>query len=386
MLLNHRLNGGGRFDLTGKERLAYLWRCDKITCKCKVQTDSEIGISGNLVILFDFVKKVIEGSKAADKKKYLDLLDQIQTKKAPFTVKILNLKSLQCVILMTMLLIETEKIADDKLMASYPPQFKIKDLFKSLITGNLWLDLDKLEAECLKERQLKQLPKKFPRPTDFMEILKGTTPVEYCDDIIDVRLAVLLGELSLEEIVESELNFVHLLGITSEMEWADGRLYTPFEFLHHDLVHAENITNSVSPSLINRISNLYKHIKSKKTELGKKYHDFIIILFLLVHESFNIGEVFSMKTIPTMADVSAGSSFIDTVDNWMNPKFFGGLLPPEIQGKRDQIIPYLNTSLKDLFELLKKFEEKKGGGNTYYTKYMKYKNKYTQLKNQIQNQ
>ncbi len=370
MLLNQILNGGGRFDLTGQERLAYLWRCDKITCKCKSKTDYEIGISGNLVILYEVVKKVIESSKAADKQKYLSLLEQIQAKIAPFTIKILNLKSLQCVILMTLLLIETEKIPDDKLMASYTERFKIKDLFKQLTAGNLFLDLDKLEAECLKDYTLKNIIQKFRQPTlDEMINKVKISGVEYCDDIIDVRLSVLLGELSLEEIIESELNIVHLIGITTEMEWADGNLYTPFEFYHHDLIHANNSVFCTGGN-IPEINKLYKHIKSNKIKLGKKYHDFIMMLFFLIHEACAVETtILTTKRPLTIIDVAKTSdSSFGKIENWMNPRYYGGLLPPEIQGKADKFIPYFNTTVTELADLYQQLISQKAGG--HYSKYL----------------
>ncbi len=252
---------------------------------------------------------------------------------------------------MTLLLIETEKITDDDLMSSYNSSFKIKKVFKSLIKDNLFIDFQKLTDVCLADRTLRNVVKLFDIPT-LKEIVHNIIPnsTEYShNNMKNIILSVLLGELSLEEIIESELNFVHLVGITTKMEWADGRLYTPFEFFHHDLVHAYNIMGALG-NIIDELNHLYQYIKLNKEKLGKAYYDIIVILFLLVHESAATYDVLKM-TNPTIRDVGAMVSFIDNVDNWMNPYFFGGLLPEEIKGQKDKIISYLNASIDKFMKL-----------------------------------
>ncbi len=385
MLFNNILRGGGRFDLKGESRISYLWRCNQITCKSKTIKEYEDSIQENLETLFDIVGKVINESTASNKTEYLEYLGKIILDKQPFTIKTLNLKSLQCVILMTLLLIETEKITDDDLMATYNSSFKIKDLFKKLTENNLFIDFNELEKVCVADLILRNLVKLFKLP-GIDEIADDLVPnsTEYSNENMKhVRLAVLLGELSLEEIIESELKFIHLVGITTAMEWADGRLYTPFEFFHHDLVHAFNIMGMESNDTTDKLNDLYQYIKSNKEKLGKNYYNIIVILFLIIHESARPYILLNHPN-PTMNEVAGGSGFIKNLDNWMNPYFYGGLLPEEIKNQREKIMPYLNTSINELMKLLREIQSAKSNVSQthecFYTKYIKYKTKYHKLK------
>ncbi len=397
MLFKNRLNsyqqlGGGRFDLTGEARAAYLWRCNEVICKKPAKEEFEKGISDNLSILYEVIKRVIESDKipCSLKKKSLDYLERIKSEVIQYSIKNMNLKSLQCVILVTLLIMEKNNYSDEVLMKSYPPEYKIMDIFEQLFLSNNWLDLKKIEEICMEEYYLRKILKKFKRPT-FQQIARNQIPesIEYEKNMENVRICVLLGELSLEEILDSEFNLVHLIGITTEMEWADGRYYTPFEFFHHDLVHAENIEANITNEGMLEYGLFYKYLKEKKLTLGEKYDDYIIMLFLIFHESFNTAEILENKTIPTMEDVDAGSSgFIKDVKSWMNPRFFEGLLPPKIKDieneeeKREKIIPYLNETLEELYKEYQEFIKSQSGGN-YYKKYLKYKKKYLLLSNSI---
>ncbi len=397
MLFKNRLNsyqqlGGGRFDLTGEARAAYLWRCNEVICKKLTQEEFEKGISDNLSILYEVIKRVIESEKISCslKTKCLDYLERIKSEVIQYSIKNMNLKSLQCVILITLLIIEKNNHSDEVLMKTYPPQYQIMDIFEHLFLNDNWLNLQKLEEICITDFTLRRLIKKYSRPT-FQQIAKNQIPesIEYEKNMENLHICVLLGELSLEEILDSEFNLVHLIGITTEMEWADGRYYTPFEFLHHDLVHASNIEYALINDAIKEYSLFYKYLKQKKLTLGEKYDDYIIMLFLIFHESFNTSGILENKTIPTMEDVDAGSSgFIKDVKSWMNPRFFSGLLPPKIKDienedeKREKIIPYLNETLEELYKEYQEFIKSQSGGN-YYKKYLKYKKKYLLLSNSI---
>ena len=95
------------------------------------------------------------------------------------------------------------------------------------------------------------------RKNDF-EILIQKENACGIEELKKTRIITLLGVMTLEEILDSEFNHIHYIGFSYKEEWADGRLDTPLEFCHHDIIHAENFNNFFEDKVnFNILKNFY---------------------------------------------------------------------------------------------------------------------------------
>lgn len=166
--------GGSRYDLSPEERQRYKFHIKQLL----TYYNTDLGkFRRNIIIvleiLYNVVEKVIINNNLpqSSQEKYLGFLKKIRENSNSdffhvdslelghsfkYSFQGYNLCSLQCVILLTLLDIESKKIEEDKLMKSYPSGFKILDVFRGLTLIN-WLDIKELKQKCLEDIYLKKI-------------------------------------------------------------------------------------------------------------------------------------------------------------------------------------------------------------------------------------
>lgn len=343
--LKYRLSGGG-YQLNAATRAAYFWRCQKLYCSKEANATFEDNIRQNMAIIFDATQKVLDDAAipAAAKAALNAKLARIKGEDKGATLTTLNIKSLQCVILMT----EISKLTNPakSTMKDYPIKSIVSE-YAALTVGGHWDNYD----------HLYNLIKTGPYLLSRYKKLIGTSYPEAdycCPNFNGARILVLLGEMTLLELVDTMADNIYLIGVTTEIEWADGHEYTPFEFMHHDLVHASNREYGFGDFGIGMLSLERRFIDHIKGNPGAYDLDKLMIpLFLLMHE-LPMGEMSLLReqmNFPLSYESRIKDTFVGNLENWRNPKFYGGLLPEAVRGGSDEeIIAYLD----DCFTLLTK--------------------------------
>ena len=341
--LKVRLKGGG-YQLNAATRAAYFWRCQEIYCSKAANAKFEDNIRQNMAIIFDATQKVLDDAAipAAAKAALNAKLARIKGEDKGATLIALNIKSLQCVILMTQIC----KIVNPakSTMANYPDE-SIAEEYAALTAGGHWDNYD----------HLYNLIKTGPYLLSIYKTLIGKqySKTEYCcPNLSGARILVLLGEMTLLELVDTMADNIYLIGVTTEIEWADGNEYTPFEFMHHDLVHASNREygfGNYGKGMLQLEREFIDHIKANPGayDLDK----LMIPLFLFMHELPRREFYLLRKNISNLSyESTIKNGFVGKLEYWRNPKFYGGLLPEAVrEGSDEGIIAYLD----ECFTLLK---------------------------------
>jgi hypothetical protein len=176
-------------------------------------------------------------------------------------------------------------------------------------------------------------------------------------------IILFLGNIDIYELTKAFINEIYIIGLTMEMENADGNYLTPLEFLIHDISHSHTRINCFRDRYNNTNSNLgpqRKRIKEnnekdsvnninnsnldpytiKRKELSKKEkefvnyidttttlnqeqkHDIYIILFFIIHESCS--EYLLEKEINMRYNF--GVHEINMLSSWAANGMYNGLL------------------------------------------------------------
>ena len=186
----------------------------------------------------------------------------------------------------------------------------------------------------------------------------------------------LLGELSLLQIIESYANSIYLIGIVTDMAFADGNYYTPYEFMHHDLTHRSNRNIFDKNISINEIKFI-NYIKINTILTYDDKYKIYIMLFILIHES--VGDVILNKQYIMIESGKSGKSAYEYLltdlntnflyyyiegtntinSSWTDANFLGGLLPEDTFPRvEDNLIKKYNSS-SDKFNMSKTIIEDK---------------------------
>jgi hypothetical protein len=107
------------------------------------------------------------------------------------------------------------------------------------------------------------------------------------EGVTNVPICVILGELTMAELIESLAREVYLCGVIFDMAWADGLLFSPLEFLHHDILHMKNILAYRAGADIRANILLFsQYLKSSEVspEIRNKCY---YILFIIMHEQMD---------------------------------------------------------------------------------------------------
>lgn len=313
-----------------------------------------------LSLLVDNVEKLLKNDK--DKTRYVKKYNKIvpifeyirdsiiifSSDDMIMTIPIYNLFSLQLGIVLT----EISKVNDtsvnkvDTSMLNYSERIGVK----------LYNYYDKM-LNCIMENKSIDDFKEIVKRTEFKGIIgkilnrggyKREDDVKIKEysfedkDNNEICLLCYLGVMSLEELIESFIYCNYLVGVPDVIDHADGDLLTPFEFIHHDIIHMYNIV-----FIPHKLKKFYEtKIKTKKTVDKKKYYKLLLMMFLIIHEipstvpefeQFGISKEISMPYI--------FSGFLLNVGNWLDKTYFYELLPPEYRTDKERDL--INTKIID---------------------------------------
>jgi hypothetical protein len=225
------------------------------------------------------------------------------------TITDMNVLSLQYIILFTETERGNKKQTIKDLMKNYPESETITGQYTNILNAvnSEYKQLNWFNFNHCKEI-LKILAKgPYGSKTEYTRLVDIT-----CGKT-DTCIITLLGEMSFEEILLSMASRIHYIGFSFIMVWADGRHYTPFEFMHHDLIHIENFENIfydkysvdinefvkfydvLSPNFIQYVTNNYprnqrinvKDICDNEFDLTLQLSDYMYVLFILAHETYS---------------------------------------------------------------------------------------------------
>ena len=305
-------NGGHLNGLTqGENRNNYKKTCNDIICAIKEKKDYTPFVNKNIARLKKFSLDVLNDYKLKYKdidfnsfdEKLINIFSYVNTGIHNIII-ISNILSLQCIILFTKLVNLTKS-----------KDLKIEDLnfysYDAIIKDNNWDKYDNIYENIINMRSLRGL-------------------------FENNNILVLLGELTLEELLISLSEKINLVGIVPTVSWADGVLYNPFGFMCHDLNHGYN---RESGSTINtRYSKPFiEYIMTHKDEYGNDEYGYnklvriSIILFLIMHESQNENELLNKPVLEGKFDkLQNPRIMLSETYLWTDIHNLGGLLPEKI--------------------------------------------------------
>jgi len=247
-----------------------------------------------------------------------------------------NVRSLQIVILYTELIKMTEKDTTRTNMLNYfqQPYYRINEEYDNLC--KVFDNYDELFSRVCNSIGFKDI---------VYERYSESTLISY-KNIKKSRIICYLDYISEKEIVFSYVHDIYYLGISEKLDYADGREMTPFEFLHHDITHANN-RGYPDGFDIELEKEFYDYLETQGLSPEAKKQIYIIF-FLIVHESANeylIGNRIEIKDSDDFYSLVPRS--IQNMDNWTSPNFYNGLLPSdlrEVPADQAKIRDYLTKS------------------------------------------
>ena len=346
--LKDLLYGGNDIELHGEAKNEYLTRTYNLMSN--VVTDEECFklLKKNILDLFNIAIKTLESyHKSQTEQLYDEMHPKLQrimdVDISKPNISMVNVISLQCIIFFTEIL---RKLYPGKRtdMSNYNTMFNLPLVYKKL-TDIEWDSYDDIYKFIISSHNLRTiaLTNTF---TDKWETIN-------CSNLKNQMIFVVLGELSLLEILNSLANNIFLVGITTNMEWADGSYYTPFEFMHHDTVHA---MNALAVRIQTRLSDIFiRHLILNQKQYEQAVFDkIILILFLILHENPHPQPDIELNSpIIDATGIGIFESISFRLENWTNINFFGGLLPDKIFDNPNEIKPYLidaSTTFKNAWD------------------------------------
>jgi hypothetical protein len=303
-------------------------------------------------IFNEYIEKIIEPKKSEIKtqynKIYSDTIRIIKDDSHKIDIPEFNVRSLQIVILYTELIRLTE-LSEKTNMKNYfqQPNYKIDVEYDNFI--KVWFTYDILYEYSLKSQGFKDIIYK-----------KNTTELLTYKDINNSRIICYLDYITEKEIILSYVYNIYYLGINEKLDYADGRELTPFEFLHHDITHANN--RGYTGGNVELEREFYYYLEGETNILTKEqYKQIYIIFFVIIHESMSEYFLESKINVNNQFD-DISPSFIKDMKHWLNSNFYNGLLPkkpPELRTDETQIKNYLDKSFNLFKNEWNKFIEKK---------------------------
>lgn len=324
-----RKQSGGMFQLSKVRRDLHFWRCQQIVCKYGLYQEDITQLLNDVYEatqheLNEF-KKVNSAAAAALQAKF----NIIKATVKPPSQEALNVKSLQCVIIMTEIC--RAKMDPEKFLSEYPIP-RIKN------------DYDKIM--------------KIPYENYDMLISLIRT-IENIKSLLDQNyILVLLGEMSLLEIVSTYANRQYLIGITTDMAYADDFHLSPIEFVHHDLVHASNRESGFGNYRMDLryLKSFTDYLETLSSE--EDIYKISLALFMITHEIYRSEFILMNLTMPEGFNFTGFPKpvYLDNISYWKNEKAFGGLLSEELRTKGnddEEIKKNIFGYLDECFILLK---------------------------------
>lgn len=331
-------------SLSGQPRRNYLKACKNISCATTAQQYRDL-LLRNLDSLYTIVANKLQSEyhKASDShvKNTIANLYNVDFNfirkseiKEKMNLAIYNVKSLQCVIIL------------DYLCNIIHPNRKSKYVNKE--------EVGKIVRYVIK------YPTRFNNTAHFFNDIQTQDSLEDLRDLIEyktfplpkyARMLVALGELSTSEIVESLLDKLLYIGITTDLEWADGEELTPLEFVYHDLVHATNIEDfeesigEPGP----KAKEFFQALESNRDKMkSEDYDKLMTVFFIILHET----KFMYLLNQPIQSSSLMKELFYNTIDikPWKDIHFYGALLPTSVRTLNDEA---LTNYLLDMFNFFR---------------------------------
>ena len=268
--------------LTPEARGRLWWQLKQMTCPIR-EADSHIPfVKAQLNLLYNTTVRTIESYRGkateAQMAAYQKHLRTIFRGTVPsFTC--LNDRSVKCAMLFTKMIKETTP--EDE-YSSYEEE-----------RGSYWTeDWDAPDSSPLRDRKLRGLV--------FQDEHPGCIP-----SCKNKGIVVLLGEMTLYELIWSYANDLYFIGMPTTVQSADGQPFTPLKFIEHDCEHMEDRSDieevMSDPSFPNEFKrdelkrrkqraiengNVLKCLQYIRTQPKAVEDAVMLFLFLIVHEQF----------------------------------------------------------------------------------------------------
>jgi hypothetical protein len=177
----------------------------------------------------------------------------------------------------------------------------------------------------------------------------------------NIYLITIMKYFTIDEILNSYLNNVFYCGITYNFTYADGRELTPFEFLEHDIVHAENYNYACFGGMgLSRkhIKSFYEYCVTTTLKKSEKYA-IKFMLFLLIHESmcdyFPIKKYDIERINKDLIEYSLFNDRLSRIERFINLNDLGKSIPIEYRENMSTILKYINYASGIYIRELKKW-------------------------------
>ena len=256
--------------LTKEARGRLMWQLNQMTCPTRT-ADSHIPfVKAQLKLLYDVARKTVnfyDGKAPAAAIYKTHLKNIFSDDNVSFTS--LNIKSVQCAILFTKI---------------------FRDTASPKITQEL-LDsgLDDPLFEFYNEKDWDTYAKFLTLTDDHMELPYTVFTDEDGDghcipNCKNKAIIVLLGEMTLFELLWSLSNDLYFVGLPAQIQFADGNLHTPTTFLEHDLGHMVARLDNRSEALRDQENTNVKKCLLYINDKSKEIQDAVLLfLFLYMH-------------------------------------------------------------------------------------------------------
>ncbi len=348
------LRGGARPYLTDDQHTYYMSgirQLYSITETGRYPDNYHTIIRDYIDLLYEFTRRTIidfiDELNPVVLQKYFMYFNRIRDIQVDYTIVNLNLKSLQCILLITLLMLEGKDIENEKQhMLKFFPNVKedILNILFYLLKNEDWLDINTVR-NIIKSH------------TFFSQLLyEGTDKIFIC---------VLLGNLTIDDIVETIANKILLIGIVTDKTWADNFHLYPFHFMSHDLIHSYTITktDSLNVPFIKEFIN-YVNIKYKQDKYTLK--QITIILFIILHEGINTDPMnllyyaLNHFEILTVDDIKRYIMEFTFLSKWTNPYFYAGFIdePYSITLEEYKSFPEYYRSSPTGYSFIRTYNEK----------------------------
>jgi hypothetical protein len=162
--------------------------------------------------------------------------------------------------------------------------------------------------------------------------------------------------MKLIDLIKSMANQVYFIGLTTDIEYADGIMMTPFDFMRHDIIHSSRVLQDLDyfrPDL-SYVKEFIEHIDNNNKYNQKKLQT---ALFLLMHETFG-GYHYLSRPIINFFNKGKKLSFlkeilfqdISNISKWRDTTYFGLILPKNIRENKEDtvIVEYINSCFEYL--------------------------------------
>ena len=199
-------------------------------------------------------------------------------------IVLVNTVTVQCLILITTIINPNDRHSrfPSSIWSNFT-EFTTKLSSHRKTTGGLWecvvckMENDNFSGACESCY--------MPKQEDSLSILLQTYK-DILNPVINPTIIVIIKFLSIDELISGYLQKVYLAGLPLGMTKPHGNWSTPLEFIEHDLAHAIAFKYNILPLLdIDLVNAFYQY--SLMIEDEKTREQIKLILFLLVHESFN---------------------------------------------------------------------------------------------------